>query len=582
MNSWVKPPRPLGSWRGRPISLALASAADDAGKSAPYAETARKLTERGIAFLRPRQDAKGGWSTQREPGITALVVTALLRSGQVAPGEPIVTKALSYLESFIGPKGGLSEAPHANYSTSIAIVAFKEANVNGRYQAIIKAGRDFLKTMQWDESEGKGRDDAFYGGAGYGGTNSRPDLSNTAFFIEALRESGLPADDPNLQKAIVFVSRCQNLKSEFNDQAWATKINDGGFVYTAANGGQSMAGPADGGGLRSYASMTYAGLKSMIYAGLTRDDPRVKAALKYISRHYTLDENPGLGQQGLYYYYHTFAKTMAVLGEPSVQGRSGSLPRLEGRARDRSGKAAATPRGLGQPRRSLHGGRPQPRDGLRSPGPGVYTGEGVGSRTVCRFNSDHPARWHNPAQGRRRRTGTSSGLPAGQLPLDAEPHLVQLVAGVRRMGPRPVDGVVIEPRNDVPVAMIDGLAGGATVVDNHVESVSAGRSGDGPAQPGQAALRSKRRPTREARSGSMVRLGYEQRVSVADRIDVKKRHGVRRIQEHEPTECVRERSCRKHSADRAVLGSRQSTPHEPLRSIKNCAARRRPPVLPGP
>ena len=64
--------------------------------------------------------------------------------------------------------------------------------------------------------------------------------------------------------------------------------------------------------------MTYAGLKSMIYAGLDQDDPRVKAALTYITQHYTLDENPGLGQQGLYYYYHTFAKTMAVLGEPTL------------------------------------------------------------------------------------------------------------------------------------------------------------------------------------------------------------------------------------------------------------------------
>ena len=75
------------------------------------------MTERAVAFLRPRQDAKGGWSTGREPGVTALVVTALLRSGQVAPGDPAVNKALAYLESFIGPKGGLSEAPHANYST---------------------------------------------------------------------------------------------------------------------------------------------------------------------------------------------------------------------------------------------------------------------------------------------------------------------------------------------------------------------------------------------------------------------------------------------------------------------------------
>ncbi len=289
----------------------------------PATPAAGPLIDRGVKFLRSRQDAKGGWSTQREPGITALVVTALLRSGQVPPGDPIVTRAFKYLEGFIGAKGGLSEAPHANYSTSIALVAFQQANVNGRYDRVIQAGQDFLKSMQWDESEGRPRDDAFYGGAGYGGGNSRPDLSNTAFFMEALRDTGLPADDPNLQKALVFVSRCQNLKSEFNDQAWAGKINDGGFIYTAAQGGSSMAGKEANGGLRSYASMTYAGLKSMIYAGLSREDPRVKAALTYITRHYSLEENPGLGQQGLYYYYHTFAKTMAVLETPTITDAGG-------------------------------------------------------------------------------------------------------------------------------------------------------------------------------------------------------------------------------------------------------------------
>jgi len=305
----------------QPARAQQAGAKPKAGPSSSV--SADTLTERGVAFLRPRQDAKGGWSTQREPGVTALVVTALLRSGHVAPADPAVIKALGYLEGFIGPKGGLSEAPHANYSTSIAILAFQQANKNGRYDRTIKAGQQFLKTMQWDESEGKTRDDAFYGGAGYGGTNSRPDLSNTAFFMEALRETGLPADDPDLKKALIFVSRCQNLKSEFNDQAWAGKVNDGGFIYTAANGGQSMAPKLADGGLRSYASMTYAGLKSMIYAGLDRDDPRVKAALTYISQHYTLDENPGLGQQGLYYYYHTFAKTMGVLGQAALVDAKG-------------------------------------------------------------------------------------------------------------------------------------------------------------------------------------------------------------------------------------------------------------------
>ncbi|MBX6312800.1 MAG: terpene cyclase/mutase family protein [Isosphaeraceae bacterium] len=303
----------LASLAGRP----LATLADDA-------LSADDLMRRGAAYLKAHQDDSGAWSPDRkEPGITALAVTALLRSKKVLPNEPVITKGLSYLEQFIGPKGGLSEAPHANYSTAIALMAFHEANQDGRYNALIRSGQDFLKTMQWDEGEGKTRESDFYGGAGYGGRNSRPDLSNTSFMIEALRDTGLPPDDPALQRALIFVSRCQNLKSEFNDQPWAGKVNDGGFIYTAANGGQSFAGKTEDGGLRSYAGMTYAGLKSMIYAGLTRDDPRVKAALDYIKKHYTLEENPGLGQQGLYYYYQTFAKAMALLGQPTFTDAEG-------------------------------------------------------------------------------------------------------------------------------------------------------------------------------------------------------------------------------------------------------------------
>src|SRR3954447_23519707 len=105
--------------------------------------SAAKLTTRGVEFLRPRQAEDGSWSGNRkEPGITALVVTALLRTKRVTPGEPVVTKALSYLEGFLGPQGGLSEAAHANYSTAIALMAFREANRGGRYDSIIKGGQE--------------------------------------------------------------------------------------------------------------------------------------------------------------------------------------------------------------------------------------------------------------------------------------------------------------------------------------------------------------------------------------------------------------------------------------------------------
>jgi squalene-hopene/tetraprenyl-beta-curcumene cyclase len=287
--------------------------------------SADELMRKAANFLKPRQEANGGWSTARSPGITGVVITALLRSKQATPEEPVTTRALAYLEGLINPEGGLGERRQSNYLTAIALMAFHEANTRGRYDAIIKGGQKYLKEQQWDEGEGKDRDDPFYGGAGYGGS-SRPDLSNTSFMLEALRDTGLPADDPGVKRALVFVSRCQNLKSEFNDQPWADKVNDGGFIYTAAGGGVSMAGKdEETGGLRSYASMTYAGLKSMIHAGLTPNDPRVKAAITYISKHYSLDENPGLGQAGLYYYYQTFARALSLLGKPTFTDASGTV-----------------------------------------------------------------------------------------------------------------------------------------------------------------------------------------------------------------------------------------------------------------
>jgi squalene-hopene/tetraprenyl-beta-curcumene cyclase len=309
------------------------------------------LAAKAVDFLRPRQESDGCWSGNRkEPGITALVVTAMLRSGRVTPDDTAVIKGLAYLERFVGPKGGLSEAPHSVYSTSVALMAFQAANRGGRFDRVIKGGQDFLKATQLDEGEGKGRDDQSYGGLGYGGDRSRPDLSNTSFFIEALRTSGLPADDPALQKALVFVSRCQNLKSEFNDRTEGAKVNDGGFVYAPASGagpgvgktakGRTAEGGREGGdgGLRSYAGMTYAGLKSMIYAGLSQDDPRVKAAIEYIRKNYTLDENPGQGQRGIYYYYQTFAKALAVLGKPTITDPKG----VEHKWRDELVAALAT------------------------------------------------------------------------------------------------------------------------------------------------------------------------------------------------------------------------------------------------
>jgi squalene-hopene/tetraprenyl-beta-curcumene cyclase len=233
-------------------------------------------------------------------------------------------------------------------------MAFHEANKGGKYDKIIQNGSKFLKGLQ----TGGDPKDVKTGGVGYDG-KSRPDLSNTQFFVDALLASGVPKDDPAIQNALKFITRCQNLPGEGQDQPFAKKAvgkdDEGGFTYTPIDPDESKHKTADG-GLRSLGGMTYGGLKSFLYAGVDKKDARVAAAIKWIRAHYTLDENPGMGQSGLYYYYHTFAKAMLALGEdPFVDAkdvkhnwRSELLAAIKTRQKEDGSFVNATDRAFGE------------------------------------------------------------------------------------------------------------------------------------------------------------------------------------------------------------------------------------------
>src|SRR5262249_47481995 len=124
------------------------------------------------------------------------------------------------IESLVNVKEGHIAGADAkvqlkNYVTSVNLMALSAAK-NDSYKAVIGDAVKFLKKLQWDEDEGKQPSSDYYGGAGYD-SKSRPDLSNTQFFLDALKAAGVPKDDPAFKKALVFVSRCQNLKTEHND-----------------------------------------------------------------------------------------------------------------------------------------------------------------------------------------------------------------------------------------------------------------------------------------------------------------------------------------------------------------------------
>lgn len=286
--------------------------------------TYRETVGRAVAFLRSTgQAADGSFSAYAGPGVTSLITTGLLRNG-ISPRDPLVAKSLEYLKGFVQPDGGVYQSGtlYGNYETCLAIMCFTEANTDGRYDDLLSGAEKYVKKIQWDEGEDQDISSNNYGGAGYG-KHERPDLSNTNFLVDALKARGAGADDEAMKRALIFVSRCQNLETPHNMTAFAAKNPDGGFYYTPAAGGSSQAGETANGGLRSYGSMTYAGLKSMIYAGVGPDDPRVKAAFKWISKHYVLDQNPGMGDAGLYYYYHTFAKALDAMGVEKVEDDEG-------------------------------------------------------------------------------------------------------------------------------------------------------------------------------------------------------------------------------------------------------------------
>lgn len=292
-------------------------------------EVYKKTVTNGIDYLlnkgQDRED--GAYSKELGPAVTAMCTTALLKNG-VRLEHPQIQKSLKYLEGFVRADGGVY-APKSNlrnYETSVAVMCFVAANKDGKYDKIIQEAVGFQKNIQWDDGEGHDRKSTFFGGQGYG-NHKRPDMSNTSFFVDALKASGEDADSVAMKKALEFISRTQNLNNEHNVMEYASKAtadDRGGFIYTPVGEGESKAGKTPEGGLRSYASMTYAGLKSFLYAGLDKKDIRVQAALDWIRRHYDLETNPGMGKQGLFYYYHVFAKALDAFGDDELVDKDGN------------------------------------------------------------------------------------------------------------------------------------------------------------------------------------------------------------------------------------------------------------------
>ncbi|MEK7675580.1 MAG: cycloartenol synthase [Verrucomicrobiota bacterium] len=313
---------------GAQVSVSRNLAAPDIS----YKNELQHSIDRGLAWLQSNQNSNGGWSAADYPAVTALALMTFEGDprGRYHKTKPAwLDRGYHHLLDCVRPDGGIHRTNLATYNTSICLLALQLAD-NPAYTPVVLNARRFLIGLQGDFGEKGKLDSPFDGGIGYGTKYEHSDMGNTLQALEALYYSKRLVQDKNLADAadlnlaavIHFLQRCQNLPSH-NPETWTSDDpqNKGGFVYYP---GHSMAGsvtnPATGRvALRSYGSISYGGLLSLIYADLKRDDPRVIAVMEWLRRNYSLEENPGLGQQGLYYYYHTMAKALSACGVEEME-----------------------------------------------------------------------------------------------------------------------------------------------------------------------------------------------------------------------------------------------------------------------
>ena len=291
---------------------------------------ARAVQRRGLDWLAKRQKPDGSWSMPDFPAMTALPLWAFAVSDHPDKAR-IVSNAVHYIVGFAQPDGGIFKKSQekggglANYNTAICMTALHMTGDPALVPVIQKARR-FMAAAQRLEG-----DDAYRGGFGYDKANGRPytDLSDSVMAFEAMRMTqsvedqrpkGEPRADVNWNAATQFLANVQNKDTAGSPDA-------GGFSYRPDESKAGTRTNATGAVvLRSYGSMTYAGLLSLIYADVSRNDPRVQSAFKWAVNNWTLDQNPGMGPEGLYYFYNVMAKSLAAYGQDAIPSKAGDKP----------------------------------------------------------------------------------------------------------------------------------------------------------------------------------------------------------------------------------------------------------------
>ncbi len=300
------------------ISLSTSPASSPPEMEQTLTNEINSAIDRALDWLAERQREDGTWSNRQFPALTALPTWAFIRSDHPRK-DAIVTNAVQSLLNNVQPDGGIYREVAgrlggglSNYNTAIAMTVLHSLGDPDLAEVILNA-RTFVSQGQLTG------DDIYHGGFGYDVRSQEPyaDLMNTLQVLEAMRytaelEEERPAGQTRAtvdwEAAAEFVSRLQNPEESGEEHA-------GGFTYNPSESKAGQEEQEDGTVVfRSYGSMTYAGLLALIYSGVDRNDPRVRSAFDWASRHWTLEENPGMGAQGYFFFVNVLSRALNAYG----------------------------------------------------------------------------------------------------------------------------------------------------------------------------------------------------------------------------------------------------------------------------
>jgi len=250
---------------------------------------------RAMRWLWSQQSSDGGWHSRTYgmlrggQSLTPFVLDALL-------GHPHEASSLDRAFEFLKARIAADAVDYPNYSAGLA------ARVAGRLKNDASIWVNYLRAQQFTEQNGWTRSDPAYGAWGMGGEIRRPpdaghvDLAMTRYVLEGLAATGVPASDPAMQAAQVYLGRCQN--------------PDGGFFFSTVNLDTNKAGEAAG-HYRSYGTTTCDGIIALRAAGVPNSDARIVRAKAWVKEHHLEERAPGFDiepariswSDGLRFYY---------------------------------------------------------------------------------------------------------------------------------------------------------------------------------------------------------------------------------------------------------------------------------------